>query len=185
MDNLLTYFAYGSNLSSPRLQARTPSAEVIGRGVLDHHRLRFNKRGSDQSAKCSFDPAAGDVVHGVLYRIRRDERAILDHIEGVGRGYDVLDLSVRRPDGSSVTALTYRASESYRIEGLRPFDWYVEHVMHGMIEHGIARHCLADVLRTGLRRDPDSERAKRERAIYTEGQRTQLRMALAQGEEQA
>ena len=35
------YFAYGSNMSTPRLQARLPHARPLGPAWLDGHRLAF------------------------------------------------------------------------------------------------------------------------------------------------
>ncbi|TNF88372.1 MAG: gamma-glutamylcyclotransferase, partial [Gammaproteobacteria bacterium] len=44
MDSLY-YFAYGSNMSPARLQARVPSARPLGVYRLKGHRLSFHKRG--------------------------------------------------------------------------------------------------------------------------------------------
>ena len=42
MQDTLLYFAYGSNLSTPRLRARVPSARKLESAVLTHHRLVFH-----------------------------------------------------------------------------------------------------------------------------------------------
>jgi hypothetical protein len=77
----MKYFAYGSNMSLARLQARTPSARRLGTAVLESHDLRFHKAGKDGSGKCDVVHTGGaECVYGVLYEIdaERDrlERAI-------------------------------------------------------------------------------------------------------------
>lgn len=183
MDNLFLYFAYGSNLSTPRLKARTPSASVVGSALLDHHALRFNKRGSDGSAKCSFDPKAGEVLHGVLYRVQATERSILDRVEGVGCGYDALEVSVRIDSGESVKALTYRASDAYRTSHLPA--WYRTHVLFGMMEHGFSPRMVHDTSIVDTVWDPNPLRRSKELAIYSEEQTQCLQTALAEITKQA
>ena len=45
------YFAYGSNLSSPRLRARVPSARPEGVARLEGQRLALDKPGRDGTAR--------------------------------------------------------------------------------------------------------------------------------------
>lgn len=49
---MIYYFAYGSNMLTERLIARTPSARPVGTSLLPGHRLTFHKRGRDGSGKC-------------------------------------------------------------------------------------------------------------------------------------
>ncbi|WP_372836144.1 SufD family Fe-S cluster assembly protein, partial [Pontibacterium sp.] len=44
------YFAYGSNMSLKRLQARVPSAMPLCSATLTRYQLRFHKSGKDLSA---------------------------------------------------------------------------------------------------------------------------------------
>ena len=64
----LNYFAFGSNLSSPRLLQRLPAASVHCVATLTHHRLRWHKKGRDLSGKCAMDPTDDhtDRVYGVV-----------------------------------------------------------------------------------------------------------------------
>lgn len=39
----INYFAYGSNMSEPRLKARVSSATKVGMATLKEYQLRFNK----------------------------------------------------------------------------------------------------------------------------------------------
>lgn len=160
------YFAYGSNMSLPRLRARVPSARVVSVALLRRHRLVFHKRGRDGSAKCdachSGDPR--DVVHGVLFRIDPRHKPGLDGHEGLGDGYAQKQVRVERPDGGAITAVTYYATHIDLT--LYPFDWYKEHVLRGAIEHALPpayRRMIEAVVAID---DPDPERQRDERRIY-------------------
>ena len=133
------YFAYGSNMSTARLTARTPSARVVGRGRLPNHALRWHKRGRDGSGKCDVAFAGARstaVVWGVLYRIDCAEKADLDRIEGLGVGYDEHEVVVVTEAGE-IAARTYVARPGAVDPALRPRQWYKAHVLAGAREHGL------------------------------------------------
>lgn len=133
------YFAYGSNMSTARLTARTPSARVVGRGRLPGHALRWHKLGRDGSGKCDVVVAGSEstaVVWGVLYRIDCAEKGDLDRIEGLGVGYDEHEVVVSTETGR-VAARTYRARPDAVDPALRPRRWYKAHVLAGAREHGL------------------------------------------------
>ena len=133
------YFAYGSNMSTARLTARTPSARVVGRGRLLAHALRWHKLGRDGSGKCDVvfaGKGSTAVVWGVLYRIDCAEKADLDRIEGLGVGYDEHEVVVATQVGE-IGARTYRARPGAVDPALRPQRWYKAHVLDGAREHGL------------------------------------------------
>ena len=104
------YFAYGSNLCLPRLRARVPGVRALGPALLRGHELRWHKRGTDGSGKCSIVKVGGDaIVHGALFAIPETEEAALDRAEG--SGYKDISVSVESTQGD-VTAKTYVAVES-------------------------------------------------------------------------
>ena len=76
-------FAYGSNMDPVQMRQRCPGAETIGNGVLRDHRLCFprlsDKRGCGVS---SVEPAVGQEVWGVVYRLNATDLASLDGFEG-------------------------------------------------------------------------------------------------------
>ena len=129
-------FAYGSNMSSRRLRARTPSARPIGVGQLAGHKLMWHKAGRDGSGKCdAYETGdAAHVVWGVLYRIDRSERVHLDRAEGLGHGYEYKTVRVLTACGI-VAAGVYHAT--HIDAALQPFDWYLAYVLHGAREHGL------------------------------------------------
>jgi hypothetical protein len=126
----MLYFAYGSNMSRKRLAARINDGRQIGVFRLAHYDLKFHKVGRDGSANCDahFTGNEADFVLGVLWQMSALNKATLDRIEGLGKGYAEAQVSVHGRDGPR-TALTYVAT---RIDaGLKPFTWYVRHVLEG------------------------------------------------------
>lgn len=162
----MLYFAYGSNMSSPRLVARVPSASVVNVARLDRHRLRFHKQSVDGSAKCDieFTTEEQDSVHGVVFDIAPEEKADLDHYEGVGSGYAQKSVTVCMADGKQVDALTYYATQIN--PALKPYAWYREHVLRGAREHGLPADYLRAIADIEVIADPDRERHNSELSIY-------------------
>ena len=132
------YFAYGSNMSSDRLIARTPSAISLGRARLPGYTLRWHKLGRDGSGKCDIEPteAPGDAVWGVLYEIDLADKDHLDDVEGLGIGYDEQTVRVEA-DSVLREANTYKARPDKIDPTLRPLAWYKAHVLHGATEHAL------------------------------------------------
>lgn len=130
------YFAYGSNMLTRRLQARTPSARPVGRATLPGHELRWHKVSKDGSGKCDIVSAAGGaMVHGVLFEIALSEKTALDTAEGLGWGYKQIQLEVQTDNGA-VQALSYQATNIDH--GTLPYDWYKALVVAGAREHKLA-----------------------------------------------
>lgn len=159
------YFAYGSNMSSKRLQARVPSASFYARARLHGHQLRFHKHSTvDNSAKCdAFKTGeADDVTHGILFLFNADEQAKLDSCEGVG--YKITQVEVELEDGKRVTALTYLA---IHIEPrLRPYPWYKRHVLEGAREHALPAGYIAWIEAVETQEDPNQQRSQDELTIH-------------------
>jgi cation transport regulator ChaC len=129
------YFAYGSNMSRLRLQARTGAVVHHGRALLQGYRHHFTHRGRDGTGKGNIGRSVGHAVHGVLYELSDHQVRQLASYEG---GYEVreVELDLVRP-GWRVTAYTY-VSE-IRTHGLRPLPSYLEHYFSGIAENEIPR----------------------------------------------
>ena len=165
---VLFYFAYGSNMSTPRLRSRIASARVIAVACLTKHALRFHKHGRDGSGKCDalYTGQECDEVHGVVFRIATAEKPRLDECEGLGKGYDVKTVTVRGKHGTQYRAFTYYAT---RIDAcLRPYDWYKEHVVRGAIEHGLQDAYIATLRDIESIADPVPLTHEHELCIYRE-----------------
>lgn len=162
----LTCFAYGSNLYRPRLLRRVPDARALGAARLAGHELRFHKVGMDGSGKCDAfavaDPAS--VTFGALYQLSAAGRARLDAAEGLGRGYREARVRVLTSAGEEVPAFLYQAT---RIDpALRPFSWYLDHVIAGALDWGLPEHWIARLRGTPTLPDPDARRAARQRLLH-------------------
>lgn len=161
------YFAYGSNMSLARLQARILSARRIATGVLAEHSLRFHKSGKDGSGKCdAFQTMdAGDRVIGAVFSIDPLEKPHLDTIEGLGFGYDEKSVTVLSASGIEYRASTYYAT---RIDAsLKPFSWYRHHVLVGARESALPEDYIRRIEAVEYLDDPDRERDLLERALHT------------------
>ncbi|HAJ76685.1 MAG: gamma-glutamylcyclotransferase family protein [Gammaproteobacteria bacterium] len=162
----MKYFAYGSNMSVPRLRNRIPMLEKIGVYALQGHELRFHKAGTDGSAKCdAFETGnSEDVVIGVLFEIDSQGKEILDRIEGLGMGYAEKSVNLIHASGSVSKAQTYFATH---IDNARkPYKWYVEHVLKGAREAPLPADYVARIVSVVSINDPDLDREVRQRAIY-------------------
>ena len=130
-----TYFAYGSNMSLKRLRERVPSAKPIARGILRCHRLEFHKKSKDKSGKCDIVlSSAVDVVWGRVYEIDDKQKKCLDRAEGLSYGYCEKHVTVELDCGTAVRAVTYYADPKKTNPCLKPYTWYVRHVLIGAKE---------------------------------------------------
>jgi cation transport regulator ChaC len=128
------YFAYGSNMLSRRMLARTPSARRVGLAALPDFELRWHKVSKDGSGKCDIVATPGRSVQGVLYEIAAAERPALDVAEGLGAGYREVQLEVRTVDGVR-QALSYQATNIDSFT--KPYSWYKALVVAGAKEQGL------------------------------------------------
>ena len=166
MTTSLYYFAYGSNMASARLQARTPSASFVCLATLHSHALRFHKQSHDGSAKCDAhatdDPR--DRVIGTVFMLQSDEKPALDKVEGLGQGYDIKTVNVITAEQDSIRAFTYYATLIN--PDLQPYHWYKHHVLTGALEHGLPHDYIQTIETTTSIDDPDMQRALTEMSIY-------------------
>ena len=160
-------FAYGSNLSSRRLQSRVSSARILGVGTLPGHQLRFHKFSRrDLSAKCDayWTGEPEDFVLGVLFELDRSDKTRLDEIEGLHQGYEEKTTAIHTPDGAIAEVQLYIAQDIN--PALVPFDWYKHHVLIGAREHGFPTSYLERIDAVPSKPDRDRERSNLEFSIY-------------------
>jgi len=166
----LPYFAYGSNMSSRRLQARVSEAARVAVGVLNGYRLAF-VRGevNDGSGKCNLCPTLRDGAraHGVLWQLPGSGYDHLDEIEGVGYGYRRVQVEVHTGTGA-VAAYTYLAEACEAVHASPPYDWYLDFVVDGAREHALPWEYVTALLVQPVRTDPDLSRADRARALLAD-----------------
>ena len=107
---------------------------MLGIATLGGYALRFNKLSKDGSAKANIVPSADQraVVYGVLYELDEGERRQLDRAEGLGKGYQIRGVRVRRQGAAAdEEAFTYVAVPEAICDDLPPFRWYKDMVVAG------------------------------------------------------
>jgi hypothetical protein len=161
MRELLTYFAYGSNMHPVRLWQRVQSCVAIDLAEVTGYSLRFHKRSLDGSGKCNlFHTGQGaDRVHGVVYQIEAHEKPLLDEAEGVGRGYNVGHVRVAGMD-EVYTAFTYIADPDFIDDSLTPYTWYKALVITGARMHRVPEHYIMHIDRHEAIEDSNTLRQK-------------------------
>jgi hypothetical protein len=86
------HFSYGANMSRAVMRRHAPQARALGVAELADHCFVITADGYG-----SVEPARGEIVHGVLWRITPRDRVTLDAWENVGGGlYRCETLPVRR-----------------------------------------------------------------------------------------
>mgnify|MGYP001815030179 CR=1 FL=1 len=117
------YFAYGSNMWTPRMRQRCPSARLVGTAALVGWRATYDKPSVDGSAKLNIRPQAGGSAPGVIYEIEDHERAQLDAAE------------------PRYTPIETHLGLTSAYEGVPatvpPAEWYVDLVEAGARAHGL------------------------------------------------
>jgi len=156
------YFAYGSNLCFRRLRDRVPGVRPVGPAVLQGYSLHWHKRSVDGSGKCSVAKCSTDVVHGVLFAIPPEEKARLDQVEGLGHGYDEIEMAVEA-GGGTVVAHTYVAADDYVDELLKPYSWYRDLAVAGAQAYGLPSEYIASLQQVDAIEDPSPERDRMNR----------------------
>jgi len=137
---MVLYFAYGSNLATPRMRDRVPRARVVGRAQLENHRLVFDKRGRDGSGKANITPDPVATEWGALYALESVHWNLLDPFE---LGYDRVTLRVVLESGAFRSAETYRAIAPE--SGLIPLAEYKRFITEGALEHGLPESYRATI----------------------------------------
>lgn len=135
------YFAYGSNMSRARLEARVERVRVVGPAVLEDHRHRFSKLGFDGTGKGNVEDHSRAQVWGVVYEL---DEAQLRRLAGFEGGYREAQLRVALASGEGLLTHSFRAHDI--TEGLAPAPDYLGHYLQGMREHALPEHYVEAVL---------------------------------------
>ena len=77
----MLHFAYGSNMHRALMRKHAPAAAPIGPARLDGYRFVITADGY-----ASVEPANGDAVHGMLWRLTPRDRVTLDAWENITGG---------------------------------------------------------------------------------------------------
>lgn len=133
----ILHFAYGSNMSTARLEKRTGKVVQKGAAKLEGHEIRFDKKSDDRiSGRTNIAVAAGSAVWGVLYELTSEQ---FNKLVGIEKGYRVEEVTVDA-GGTQSIARTFIAEES--TPGLRPTRKYLNYLLAGAREHGLPQRYL-------------------------------------------
>jgi hypothetical protein len=166
----LHYFAFGSNMLTERLQARVPSAQAVGTARLPGYALRFHKRSTDGSGKCSVVPSpqtngqGRSAVYGVRFVMDGGHLPSLDAAEARGDGYRREMFDVRQ-SGYTESVFAYVAQPDYVDPDLRPYRWYKALVLAGALQHDLPDAYVDHIRNVEAVRDPDEERRQENEAL--------------------
>ena len=143
------YFAYGSNMSTARLQARIPRAEPAGRASLRGYQLCCNKRGKDGTGKANLAAAPSAVAWGALFLVEDEDWEVLDRYEvGYRRARD----QFQSWTGKAVEAEIYLATGPEERD-IPPLADYRAYCLDGAIEHALPASSAATIARWRVVRD--------------------------------
>jgi gamma-glutamylcyclotransferase len=126
------YFAYGSNLLTRQMEART-GVHTARQAFLPGHRVAFNMDGGDGQVYANI-VQPGDGVHGVIYCCGPDAMSQLDQYE---HGYARHTVTVRDAGGADLSAVTYIAQPQHTTAEARPSAAYLQKILAGAREHGL------------------------------------------------
>lgn len=152
------YLAYGSNLWPRRLAERIGAFTILGSVSLPGWCLKFNKRGTDGSAKANLVPVADPDRHALAaaYRIPAAAREVLDRHEGRGRGYELLAVVV--PEFGT-PGVIYVSPVEWQIVDEYPYDWYRDLIVAGARYHAFPETYIESLRSHPARPDRDRRRA--------------------------
>lgn len=136
------YFAYGSNMVAERMRERGAPFLAARPAVLRGHRLVFDKRGFDGSARANVAPAPGAQVHGVVYDL---EEGGLEALRGFESGYDLVEVQVELLDGGGHLAARMFVARPDRRTNAPPTRSYLNLILQGRSEHGLPEEARAEV----------------------------------------
>lgn len=169
MPDTFLYFAYGSNMLTRRLRARTPSATVIETGCVVGYRLTFDKVSTDGSGKADMEHTGNptDRIYGVLYEIANSEEGALNRAEGLGlkNGYRKDDNIQVRIAESTIRAKAYIATATAKDPAYRPYHWYKAIVIAGAVEHNLPAAYIEWLRTVDSQADPNATRRAENEAL--------------------
>jgi gamma-glutamylcyclotransferase len=158
-------FAYGSNMCRERMLHRVASAVPVNVGKLKGYQLAIHKRGIDGSGKANtiYTGKPDHGTWGVVYRIAKEHKPLLDEIEFVGVGYDTVEVNLGLSAGGSVRAWTYLARSAAIQDGLKPYAWYKAFMVRGARQHQLPAEYVG--LLEAIEATPDLDAARHQRNL--------------------
>ena len=127
----ISYFAYGSNMSTAQMSKRCPNAIKIGVATLSGYEFMIN-----QTGYAGVIEKQDALVIGILWTLSSKDKATLDRCEGAhleNGNYYPKHFTVAT-DHASVNALVYIARDT---TAGPPKEGYLERIVDAARDHGI------------------------------------------------
>ena len=140
------YFAYGSNMDERQMQSRCPESLLVGIAILDGYRLgftRYSKNRNGGVADIISEPEQS--VWGLVYKVTAKDLEILDAMEGRGKAYERMTVSVRFLDGRTVVAETYYVIDKQ--PDVRPSEEYLALLLNAAKKHKFPEEYVSKFIR--------------------------------------
>ncbi len=137
------YFAYGSNMSSRRLEERVGSVNFIEICLLHGWRWVMNKPGRrDGTAKANLIKDNGSKTWGVVFQVTIDQIVTLDSIE---EGYDRIQQVACNKHGGQEYEVEVFVSTVKPVKDQRPTEEYRSYILEGAREHNLPKEFIAEI----------------------------------------
>lgn len=125
------YFAYGSNMSTTRIEKRLGPVKRRGIAQLPDYAIAFDKASTDGSGKTNLVTKKSSEAWGVVFELTPEQMNKLKDLE---KGYVTKSITVS-VGGESVDVTTFIAAKRER--QLRPTKPYLDYLLEGAREHGL------------------------------------------------
>jgi gamma-glutamylcyclotransferase len=141
----MKYFAYGSNMAGPVMDAACAEHRFLGPARLPGYKFAFMRRSvRTGTGVADILPDPEGSVWGALYELERDRMGALDRKETLGSAYEHLDVVVLTDDGTSHGAMAYSVIVKEPVE-VRPSLIYVQGLVQGARERSLPQDYLASL----------------------------------------
>ena len=160
-------FCYGSNMSFRRLKERVSSAKFHCIGYVNNYLLTFEKESNDGSGKATLIDSnnSNDIVWGVVYTIDTKQKPILDKFEALGYGYDEFQLKISDGSTCRLTAMAYVGNKKYLKPNLKPYGWYLRHLIVGATENKLPKGYIQKLENIDYIQDQNKSRCSKKQLI--------------------
>lgn len=163
------YFSYSANISVAWFQTRVESAEPLDIYELHGYCLKFNKIGNDDSSKANavYTGNPDDSIWGVVYEIAEEDLHKLEqsYYNSTTQGYVRKDIMVE-VEYEPCAALMYVAQDDFIDNNLKPYSWYVFHLLHGAMSAGFPMEYVGMLQNVDAITDTNIQRACNENEVY-------------------
>ena len=133
MEDIVYYFAYGSNLNPKRMEKRKAYFTERSLAKLPNYEFKLNKLEPDGSVTANICPSKNKNVYGALYTGKEETLITLDIYEDVATGeYTREKVLVELEDGKKIEATAYIATpETCSKTQRRVKKSYLDHILCG------------------------------------------------------